>query len=178
MLDVVWFQHKWTWSVTLALFGMAKVNEKKGDTLADAITIAATTISITAIWVPEIRAIMVSGAIAAAPAAVPIAAVAVSVYAVGGIIAVAAADPEDEGFYGAEALKEYYHDPLGTTADIATEYIVDPVADWTQEQIIDPVVGWTLRRVYEFNQAKAELESTVDEYLFKNRWLTGPVLPF
>jgi hypothetical protein len=160
--EVMWFQHKWTWSVTLALFGLAKINEKEGDTLSDIITFGATAISITAIWQPEIRAMMVSGAIATAPAAVPIAAVAVSTYAIGGIIAFAAADPEDEGWYGAEALKEYYHDPLGTTTDIATELVVDPVA------------RWLVRRAQDI----APIALLARKEFFKNRWVTGPVLPF
>lgn len=116
---------------------MAKVQEKEGDHLADAITIASTTIAVTAVWVPEIRAMLISRAIVAAPVAVPIAAVAVSTYAIGGVIAFATADPEDEGWYGAEALKEYYHDPIGSTADTATEYIVDPVASWVERRVVE-----------------------------------------
>jgi hypothetical protein len=168
----LWFQHKWTWSVSLALFGIAKVNQKEGDTLADAITIAGTTLAITSIWIPEIRATMVGAAMATTVAA-PVAAVVVSTYAIGGIIAFVAADPEDEGWYGAEALKEYYHDPVTVVADIATETIVDPLADWTQEQIIDPVAFWGLRRAQELGQLKGILERE----LFKNRWYTGPNLP-
>jgi len=165
----LYWMAKVAWSEVLIVAAIAKVREKEGDYLSDAIVLASTSIAVTAIWVPEIRATMVGAALATVAA--PVAAVAVSVYAIGGLIAFTAADSEDEGWYGVEALKEYYHDPVGTTADIATEFIVDPVADWTQEQIIDPVVGWTLRRVYELNQAKAEIESTLDEYLFKNRWL-------
>lgn len=172
----LYWMNKISWSGVLIIAWSVKVREKKGDHLADAMATVGMVVSVGAIWYPELRATMVGAAVASA--AGPVAAVAVSTYAIGGVIAFVAADPEDEGWYGVEALKEYYHDPVGTIADIATEAIVDPVAQWTQEQIIDPVVGWTLRRVYEINQAKAELESTIDEYLFKNRWLTGPVLPF
>jgi len=147
---------KVAWSEVLVLAAMAKVNEKEGDTLADAIVIASTTVSVGAIWWPEIRATMVGAGMATAAA--PVAAVAVSVYAIGGIIAFAAADPDDPGWYGAEALREYYHDPVGTTADIAKEYVVDPLADWTQEEVIDPVASWALRRVNELNKARAQVE--------------------
>lgn len=168
----MYWMTKVSWSGVLIIAGIAKVREKKGDHLSDAIVIASTTIAVGAVWYPEIRATMVGAAMGTA--AGPIAAVAVSVYAIGGVIAFAAADPDDEGWYGTEALKEYYHDPVGTTVDIAEEYIVDPVADWTQEQIIDPVVGWTLRRVNELNQAKVQVEKVVDKWteeIFKNRWL-------
>jgi hypothetical protein len=172
----LYWMNKISWSAVLIIAWSVKVREKKGDHLSDAMATVGMVVSVGAIWITDLRATMIGAGMATVAA--PVAAVAVSTYAIGGVIAFAAADPEDEGYYGAEALKEYYHDPIGTLVDIGDEYIVDPVADWTQEQIIDPVVGWTLRRVYELNQAKAELESTIDEYLFKNRWLTGPVLPF
>jgi len=120
----MYWMHKVSWSGVLILAGIAKVREKEGDTLADAITIAATTISVTAIWYPEIRAVLV-GAAVATPVVVPVAAVAATAYAVGGIIAFAAADPKDEGWYGAEALKEYYRDPLGTTKDIIVKEVTE-----------------------------------------------------
>jgi len=172
----LYWMTKVAWSEVLITAAIIKVREKKGDHLSDAIVIVSTGIAVGSIWITELRATMVGAAMATVAA--PLAAVAVSTYAIGGLIAFAAADPKDEGWYGVEALKEYYHDPIDTLVDIGDEYIVDPVADWTQREIIDPVVGWTLRRVYELNQAKAEVESTIDEYLFKNRWLTGPVLPF
>jgi len=168
----MYWQAKIAWSNVLIIGAIAKVREKKGDHVADAITIAATTISVGAIWYPELRATLVGATLGTAVA--PVAAVAVSVYAIGGVIALATADPDDEGWYGVEALKEYYHDPIGTTAKTATEYIVDPVADWTTRNIIDPVGSWTLRRIVEANEVKVLL----DQNLFKNRWMTGPVLPF
>jgi len=160
---------KVSWTGVLILSWSAAVRKKEGDYLHDTLATGGMLIGVGGIWITELRATLVGAAMGTVAA--PVAAVAVSTYAIGGVIAFAAADPEDEGFYGAEALKEYYHDPIGTTADIATEYIVEPVADWTQEQIIDPVASWTLRRVNDVAQAKVQLESTLDEYLFTNRWL-------
>jgi len=160
----MYWMTKVSWSGVLIISMMAKVQEKKGDHISDAIVVASTTVAVGSIWAPELRATMVGAGMATVAA--PVAAVAVSVYAIGGLIAFAAADPEDPGWYGAEALKEYYHDPVGTIADIATETIVDPLAEWTQEEIVDPVVDWSLRRVFELNKLKVELE----QELFKNRW--------
>jgi len=167
---------KVSWTGVLILAWSAKVRKEEGVQLSDIFATAGMVVAVGGIWIPNLRATMVGAGMATVAA--PIAAVAVSTYAIGGIIAFAAADPEDEGFYGAEALKEYYHDPIGTLVDIGDEYIVEPVADWTQEQIIDPVASWTLRRVNELAQAKVQVESTLNEYLFENRWLTGPVLPW
>lgn len=140
-LELYW-QHKISWSGVLIIAGIAKVREKKGDHIHDALVVASTSIAVTAIWYPEIRAVMVGTVLATSAA--PVAAVAVSTYALGGIIAFAAADPEDEGWYGAEALKEYYHDPIGTTVDIAQEYIVEPVASWTERRIQDLKLVWSI----------------------------------
>jgi len=172
------WQTKISWTGVLILAWSAKVREEEDDYISDAIATGSTAIAVGAIWWPEIRATMVGAAMGTAAA--PIAAVAVSTYAIGGLIAFAAADPDDEGWYGAEALKEYYHDPIGTTADIATEYIVDPVADWTQEEIIDPVVGWTLRRVNDLAQAQAQFVSALPtkEEIFNNRYLNPFGYPF
>jgi len=167
---------KVSWTGVLILAWSAKVRKEEGVQLSDIFATAGLVVGVGGIWIHELRATLVGAAMATVAA--PVAAVAVSTYAIGGVIAFAAADPEDEGFYGAEALKEYYHDPVGTLVDIGDEYIVDPVADWTQEEIIDPIASWSLRRVNELAQAKVQIESTLDEYLFKNRWLTGPVLPF
>ena len=77
----MYWQHKISWSGVIILAGIAKVREKKGDTLSDAITIAATAISVGAIWYPEIRATLVGVAVAT-PFVVPVAAVAATAYAV------------------------------------------------------------------------------------------------
>jgi len=112
---MIW-QHKISWSGLIILGTVAKVREKKGDTLADAIVIASGTISVGAIWWPEIRVAM-AGAVIATPLVLPAAAIVATAYAAGGVLAFATADPKDEGWYGVEALKEYYHDPIGTTTD-------------------------------------------------------------
>jgi len=153
----LYWQHKISWSGVIILAGIAKVREKKGDTLSDAITIAATAISVGAIWYPEIRATLVGVAVAT-PFVVPVAAVAATAYAVGGVIAFAAADPDDPGWYGAEALKEYYHDPLGTTKDIivetATETYHSTVA---AAHVVYSAVEQDIERRYEAK--KRELEA-------------------
>jgi hypothetical protein len=166
------WQTKVSWSGVIILAWSVKVRQSKGVTIGDAMLTVGMVVSVGSIWYPELRATMVGAA--AASVAAPVAAVAVSAYAIGGVIAFAAADPEDEGWYGVEALKEYYHDPVGTLVDIGEEHIVDPLVDWTQEQIIDPVAFWALRRVQELNQVKA----TFEREFFRNRWNNPFGLPF
>jgi hypothetical protein len=156
---LIW-QTKVGWTGTLVLAWAYQVRKKEGDYLSDALATTGMLIAVGSIWYPELRATMVGAAMATAAA--PVAAVAVSTYAIGGVIAFAAADPQDEGWYGAEALKDYYHDPLGVTTEIATEYVVEPIANWL------------VRRAVQF----APVALLAREEIFKNRWMTGPVLPF
>lgn len=168
----LYWMTKVSWSGVIILAWSVKVRKSKGVTIGDAMLTVGMVISVGSIWIPELRATLV-GATAASVAA-PAAAVAVGAYAVGGIIAFAAADPEDEGWYGAEALKEYYHDPVGTLADIGEEHILDPLVDWTQRHMFEPVEIWAVHLVQEFNQYKATFEREFP----RNRWLTGPVIPW
>lgn len=158
---------KISWTGALLTHAVYQVRRKEGDHVADAMVIAGTAISITAIWLPEIRATMIGAALSTAAA--PVAVAAVAAYAVGGIIAFASADPDDEGWYGVEALKEYYHDPIGTTADIIVEKVTDPAITYLQEeiwqkQLVDPITGWVGRRERELAQAKKDLESGLKKY--------------
>jgi len=158
---------KISWSGTIIIYAFYKIRKKEGDYVADAMVAAGAAISVGAIWWPEIRATMVGGALGTAAA--PVAVAAVTAYAVGGVIAFAAADPDDEGWYGAEALKEYYHDPIGTTADIIVEKVTDPVITYLEEeiwqkQLVDPITGWVGRRERELAQAKKDLETGLKKY--------------
>jgi len=159
--------HKISWSAALITHAVYQVRRKKGDHVADAMVVAGTAISIGAIWYPEIRATMIGAALGTAAA--PVAVAAVAAYAVGGVIAFAAADPDDDGWYGVEALKEYYHDPIGTTADIIVEKVTDPAITYLQEeiwqkQLVDPITGWVGRRERELAQAKKDLETGLKKY--------------
>jgi len=163
----LYWKHKISWTGTLLVYMAYQVRRKKGDHVADAMVIAGTALSIGGIWAPEIRATMVGAALGSAAA--PVAVVAIAAYATGGVIAFAAADPEDEGWYGAEALKEYYHDPLGTTRDIIVEEVTDPAITYLQKeiwekQIVEPVTGWVARRERELIQAKKDLETGLKKY--------------
>jgi len=150
-LDLYW-QHKISWSGVLIIAGIAKVREKKGDHISDAIVIASTTIAVVAIWNPEIRATIV-GAAMASPLA-PAVAVAVSAYAIGGVISFVAAEEGEE----AQALVDYYHDPIGTTADIIVREVTDPMIEYVteeiwQKQLVEPIGGWLYRRERDLRRA-------------------------
>jgi len=168
--------HKISWSGVIILAGIAKVREKEGDTLSDAITIAATTISVGAIWYPEIRATLVGAAIAT-PFVVPVAAVATTTYAVGGLIAFAAADPDDPGWYGVEALKEYYRDPIGTTKDIIVETAKET---YHSTAIAAHVIYSTIEQDIErrYQEKKRELEAGWDWITKYGKWYNPTPLPF
>jgi len=137
---LLYWQTKVSWSAVLVYAWQVEVRRKKGDHLSDAIATVGMVVSVGAIWVPEIRATIV-GAAMATPVA-PIAAVVVGVYAIGGIIAFAAADPDDPGWYGAEALKEYHADPWGSTVETAQEHIVRPATSWTERRIEELKMVW------------------------------------
>jgi len=159
--------HKISWTAALITHAVYELRRKEGDHVSDAMVVAGTAISIGAIWYPEIRATMIGAALGTA--AGPVAVAAVTAYAVGGVIAFAAADPDDEGWYGVEALKEYYHDPIGTTADIIVEKVTDPAITYLQEeiwqkQLVDPITGWIGRRERELAQAKKDLETGLKKY--------------
>jgi len=150
-LDLYWMT-KIAWSEVLIIAAIVKVREKKGDHVADAIVIASTTIAVVAIWNPEIRATIV-GAALATPLA-PAAAVAVTAYAIGGVISFVAAEEGEE----AQALVDYYHDPIGTTGDILVREVTDPVITYVteelwQKQIADPIGGWLSRRERDIRRA-------------------------
>jgi len=143
---------KITWSEVLIIAAIVKVREKKGDHVADAIVIVSTTIAVVAIWNPEIRATIV-GAALATPLA-PAAAIALSAYAIGGIISFVAAEEGQE----AQALVDYYHDPIGTTKDIIVREVTDPVITYVteelwQKQLVDPITGWAARRERDLKRA-------------------------
>jgi len=161
-LDLYWMT-KVAWSEVLIIAALVKMREKKGDHVADAIVVVSTAVAVGAIWAPEIRATIVAGALATPLA--PIAAVVISAYAVGGIISYLAAEEGKE----AEALVEYYHDPIGTTGDIIVEKVTDPVITYLEEeiwqkQLVDPITGWVGRRERELAQAKKDLESGLKKY--------------
>jgi len=135
------------------------------------------TTSVAAIWYPEFR-VAVVGAVIATPLVIPVATVVATTYAVGGVIAFAAADTDDPGWYGVEALKEYYHDPLGTTYDI----IVEEAQEVKRE--IAVVATLVYHQVKEDIQRKVNLlgagvKDIAEKYGELNRrFLTGPYLPF
>jgi len=147
-MPMIW-QYKVSWSGLIILGAVAKVRHKKGDTLADAITIAGGTISVGAIWWPEIRVAM-AGVVVATPLVVPAAAVVATAYAAGGVLAFATADPKDEGWYGVEALKEYYEDPIGTTTDTIVKEV--------SEAYHSTVAAGTIAVNYAVNEAERQYQ--------------------
>lgn len=138
--------------------------------MADAITLASATVSVGAIWYPEIRATIV-GAALATPLA-PAAAAAASAYAIGGVIAYAAA-PEGEE---AEALVDYYHDPLGTTYDIISKEVTETAQQI--ESIATGVVRFGLREVERRYEEKKRQAEAAWEFIGENRWANPIRLPF
>jgi len=173
---MIW-QYKISWSGLIVLATVAKVREKKGDTLSDAITIASGTISVGAIWWPEMRVAM-AGVVVATPLVVPVAATVATAYAAGGVLAFATADPEDEGWYGAEALKEYYQDPIGTTKETIVEKVSE--AYHTTEAAGRFLVNYAVNEIsQEYQQKKSELEAGWEWVEDNWRWSNPtPGLPF
>ena len=112
-LEMYW-QYKVSWSATLISYALVRDMQTEGFTVGDAMYYTGAAIAVTAVWYPEIRAALLGTAIAV-PAAPLVVTGTVVAFAAGGVLAFATADPEAEGWYGAEALKEYAIDPVGTT---------------------------------------------------------------
>lgn len=172
----MYWQHKVSWSGVLIIAGIAKVNEKEGDTLSDAITIASTTIAVGSIWHKELRFVL-AGAVVATPFVIPVVAVVATTYVIGGLISFAAADPDDPGWYGAEALKEYYHDPIGTTKDIIEETATETYHSTKNAvTVIYSAIEQDVERRYQ--EKKRELEAGWQWVEENWRWYNPSPLPF
>ena len=166
----MYWMTKVTWSELIVLAAIAKVRHKEGDTVGDAITIASATVSVGAIWYPEIRATIVAAALATPLA--PAAAAAASAYAIGGVIAYAAA-PEGEE---AEALVDYYHDPLGTTYDIISKEVTETAQQI--ESIATGVVRFGIRAIEREYEEKKMQAKAVWDFFGENRYSNPFGLPF
>lgn len=172
-LEMYW-QHKVSWSASLFAYAVVRDMKTEGFTIGDAMYYAGTGIAITAVWYPEIRATLLGAAIAvpAVPAVVTGTTVA---FAAGGVLAFATADPKDEGFYGAQALKEYAKDPVGTTYETISGAVKKKV---TQLEALATGVVRTAHREIERRVDEKKKQLKAGWEFIENRFLTGPYLPF
>lgn len=175
-LEMYW-QHKVSWSATLIGYAVVRDMKTEGFTLGDAMYYAGTGIAVTAVWIPEIRA-MILGAALATPAIPAIVTGTTVAYAAGGILAFATADPKDEGFYGAQALKEYAVDPVGTTYETISTAVKETA---TRVEALATGVGRAVAREVERRVEEKKQQAEAGwEWVEENwRWFNPtPGLPF
>ena len=121
------WQHKLSWSELIAIAAIHKVKQKKGDTLADALTLTSAGISIATIWYPEIR-------VAAASAIIPYSAPAGAAVA----IPVAAGLVTSAVLAGDSGVKDYYKFMTGEVSYDDWKEVVVPAVE---QEIMKPIAN-------------------------------------
>jgi hypothetical protein len=119
------WQHKLSWSELIAVGALAKVKQKKGDHLMDALTLTSAGISIASIWYPEFRVAVASAVI---PYVAPVGA-AVAVPVATGVIASAVIG-------GESGVQDYYEFMTGEVSYEAWKEVVVPAVE---QEIMKPV---------------------------------------
>jgi hypothetical protein len=135
------WQNKISWSETIALAALWKINQKEGDTFSDALVIGGATLGIARVWRPEIIVIAAGWA---APAIVPVGAAIMAPVAVGGVVSLAIGGTEGVKNYGdfimdvpfGKGQREKFKDVV--IPAIESE-IIEPIKQTINEEIIQPI---------------------------------------